>query len=370
MITDLSIYKLDAKLLDIASKVTEGKRISTDDCLTLFEKGELGFVGMLANHIREQRHGKKTFFNRNIHIEPTNICIYQCKFCAYFRKEGEEGSWNYSIDEILKKIETYPVGSITEVHIVGGVHPDKDLHYYGEMIAAIHKTRPELHIKGFTAIELDFMIRKSNVTVEDGLKKLKEYGLESIPGGGAEIFNDDIRKQICGDKSKATMWLNVHETAHKVGLPSNATILYGHIETFADRVDHLNKLRDLQDRTNGFNAFIPLKYKHKNNLLSHIAELTSIEDLRNYAISRIFLDNFAHIKAYWPMIGKELALTSLSFGVDDMDGTIDDTTKIYSMAGSTEETPGMTSSQMVELIKHNGFEPVERDSVYNIVRNF
>jgi aminodeoxyfutalosine synthase len=370
MISNLSIFDLDATLLEIASKVEQGKRISTDDCIALYEKGELGFVGMLANHIREQRHGKQTFFNRNIHIEPTNICIYQCKFCSYFRKEGEEGSWNYSIDDILKKIESYPVGSITEVHIVGGVHPDKDLHYYGEMIAAIHKARPELHIKGFTAIELDFMIRKSNITVEDGLKKLKEYGLESIPGGGAEIFNDDIRKQICGDKSKATMWLNVHEMAHKVGLPSNATILYGHIETFADRVDHLNKLRDLQDRTQGFNAFIPLKYKHKNNLLSHIPELTSIEDLRNYAISRIFLDNFAHIKAYWPMIGKDLALISLSFGVDDMDGTIDDTTKIYSMAGSAEETPGMTSTQMVDLIKHNGFEPVERDSVYNIVKTF
>jgi len=370
MINDLSIYNLDNSLLSIAEKVKGNERITTEDCITLYEKGELGFVGMLANYIREQRHGKQTFFNRNIHIEPTNICIYQCKFCAYFRKEGEEGSWNYSIDEILQKIANYPIGSITEVHIVGGVHPDKDLHYYGKMIAAIKEARPELHIKGFTAIELDFMIRKSEMTVEDGLRKLKEYGLESIPGGGAEIFNDDIRKQICGDKSKATMWLNVHETAHKVGLPSNATILYGHIETFADRVDHLNKLRELQDRTNGFNAFIPLKYKHKNNLLSHIPEITAVEDLRNYAISRIFLDNFPHIKAYWPMIGKDLALTSLSFGVDDMDGTIDDTTKIYSMAGSAEETPGMTSSQMVELIKHNGFEAVERDSIYNVVRKF
>ena len=368
MIIDIQTFNLDASLLQIASKVQQGERITTDECLNLYEKAELGFVGMLANHIREQRHGKRTFFNRNIHIEPTNICIYQCKFCAYFRKEGEEGSWNYSIDDILKKIESYPVGSITEVHIVGGVHPDKDLHYYGEMISAIKKSRPELHIKGFTAIELDFIIRKSNMTVEAGLQRLKEYGLESIPGGGAEIFNDDIRKQICGDKSKATMWLTVHETAHKVGLPSNATILYGHIETFADRVDHLNKLRELQDRTGGFNAFIPLKYKHKNNLLSHIPEITSIEDLRNYAISRIFLDNFAHIKAYWPMIGKDLALTSLSFGVDDMDGTIDDTTKIYSMAGSHEETPSMSSNQMVALIQQKGFIPVERDSVYNIVK--
>ncbi len=361
---------IDESLKTIAQKVINGIRISAAECLTLYTKGELGFVGMLANYIRTQRHGKQTFFNRNIHIEPTNICIYQCKFCAYSRKEGEAGSWNYSIDEILEKIAAYPVGSITEVHIVGGVHPDRDLHYYGKMISEIRKARPELHIKGFTAIELDFMIRKAGMTVKEGLEKLKEYGLESIPGGGAEIFNDDIRKQICGDKSKAQMWLDIHETAHQVGLPSNATILYGHIETYQDRVDHLTKLRDLQDRTNGFNAFIPLKYKHKNNLLSHIPEITAIEDLKNYAISRIYLDNFPHIKAYWPMIGKDLAINSLSFGVDDMDGTIDDTTKIYSMAGSAEESPAMTSSQMVELIKNAGFEAIERDSVYNIVKCF
>ena len=369
-LSEIILQQLDTPLRDIALKVQRGERISTDDCLLLYEKGELGFVGLLANHIREQRYGLDTFFNRNIHIEPTNICIYQCKFCAYFRKEGEPDSWNYSIPEILDKIASYPVGSITEVHIVGGVHPDKDLDYYGEMVSAIRKARPELHIKGFTAIELDYMIRKSNMTIEEGLRKLKEYGLESIPGGGAEIFNDDIRRQICGDKSKATMWLSVHETAHKVGLPSNATILYGHIETFADRVDHLNKLRELQDRTGGFNAFIPLKYKHKNNLLSHIPELTTIEDLRNYAISRIFLDNFPHIKAYWPMIGKDLAIMSLSFGVDDLDGTIDDTTKIYTMAGSSETSPAMTSLQMVELITSKGFVAVERDSIYNEVRRF
>jgi len=370
MISDLNTYTIDSSLKDIASKVLQGERISTDDCLELFEKGELGFVGMLANHIRTQRHGKDTFFNRNIHIEPTNICIYRCKFCSYYRKLGEEGGWNYSVEEILEKIASYPVGSITEVHIVGGVHPDKDLQYYGEMVAAIKKARPEIHIKGFTAIELDYMIRKSRMTVEEGLIKLKEYGLDSIPGGGAEIFNDKIRKEICGEKSKATMWLTVHETAHHVGLPSNATILYGHVESFADRVDHLDKLRDLQDKTKGFNAFIPLKYKHKNNLLSHIQEGTTVEDLRNYAISRIFLDNFAHIKAYWPMIGKDIAITSLSFGVDDMDGTIDDTTKIYSMAGSTEEAPAMTSDQMVDLIKKASFNPVERDSIYNVVRKF
>lgn len=358
------------KLLDIEKKVLAGERITTGECLLLYREGELAFLGKLANHVREKMNGKSAFFNRNIHIEPTNICIYMCKFCAYSRKAGEEGSWDYSLQEILDKVAAYPVGSITEVHIVGGVHPDRDLEYYCTMVSGIKRARPELHVKGFTAIELDFMIRKAGLSVEEGLQRLKQSGLESIPGGGAEIFNDDVRKQICGDKSKAEMWLTIHEAAHRVGLPSNATMLYGHVETFEHRVDHLDKLRQLQDHTRGFNAFIPLKYKHKNNLLSHVQELTSIEDMRNYAISRIFLDNFPHIKAYWPMIGKDMALLALSFGADDLDGTIDDTTKIYSMAGSNESSPVMNSQQMVDLIKTAGFIPIERDSLYNTVRTF
>lgn len=361
---------MNFSLNGISDKVLAGDRISPEESLFLYNEAELSFLGMLANHVREAKNGRKTFFNRNIHVEPTNICIYQCKFCSYSRKQGDEGSWDYSIDEILAMVERYPVGSITEVHIVGGVHPDRDLEYYKMMVSSIKKARPELHVKGFTAIELDFMVRKAGLDVHEGLRQLKDAGLQSIPGGGAEIFDDEIRRQICGDKSKAEMWLTIHEAAHDVGLPSNATMLYGHVETIQHRVDHLTKLRDLQDRTGGFNAFIPLKYKHKNNLLSHIPEITAIEDLKCYALCRIFLDNFPHVKAYWPMIGKDMALLSLAYGADDMDGTIDDTTKIYSMAGAADTSPAMSTDEMVRLIKGAGFEPVERDSVYQTVRAF
>lgn len=357
---------MSASIDTITDKIHNEQRISSEDALFLYKNADLSVLGTLANHVRERKNGRQVYFNRNIHVEPTNICIYQCKFCAYSRKQGEAGSWDYSIEDILSMVNKYPVGSITEVHIVGGVHPDRDIDYYKEMVSSIKQARPEIHIKGFTAIELDYMIRKAGLDIAEGLLQLRSAGLDSIPGGGAEIFDDAIRREICGDKSKAEMWLTIHEAAHKAGLPSNATMLYGHIETHQHRVDHLAKLRDLQDRTGGFNAFIPLKYKHKNNLLSHIPELTSIEDMKNYAVCRIFLDNFSHIKAYWPMIGKDMAVLSLSFGTDDMDGTIDDSTKIYSMAGANDTT--MTSSTMVQAIQNAGFEAVERDSLYNTVK--
>jgi aminodeoxyfutalosine synthase len=257
--------------------------------------------------------------------------------------------------------------SITEVHIVGGVHPDRDLHYYGNMIKAIKEHRPGLHIKAFTAIELDYMIRKSGLSLNEGLAALKEYGLDSIPGGGAEIFDESVRKVICGTKSDGKLWLEIHRAAHLLGIPSNATILYGHVENYGHRIDHLERLRTLQDETGGFNAFIPLKFKNKNNELSWVKEATVVEDLRNYAVSRIYLDNIPHLKAYWPMIGKEVAALSLEFGVDDLDGTINDSTKIYSMAGAEDITPAMSSSGLQDLIIRAGRIPVERDSLYNII---
>jgi len=363
----LNNSNISEELKDIANKVINDVRINDEEGILLYEKAELSFLGVLANYIREKRHRNMTYYNKNFHIEPTNICIYNCKFCSYVRKINQEGAWEFSIDDILKTVNNYKDKGVTEVHIVGGVHPNRDLYYYGEMMQKIKEIIPNIHIKGFTAVELEFMIKKAKVGLEEGLKKLKEFGLDSIPGGGAEIFHPDVRKELCDEKASAEMWLEIHEAAHKVGLPSNATILYGHVETYAHRIDHMSKLRDLQDKTGGFNTYIPLKYRKENNSLSHIGEVTSIEDLRNFAISRIYLDNFSHIKAYWPMLGKQLTQLSLSFGVDDIDGTIDDTTKIYSMAGAEDKNPKMSSKDIIQFIKQAHRIPVERDTLYNVL---
>ncbi len=365
----INSFDLDQKFKNIASKVIDNKRINIKEGVLLFEKGDLGFLGVLANYVREKKHGLKVFFNRNIHIEPTNICIYNCKFCSYARKIGDsEGTWEYSKEEIINKVKEYDGIPITEIHLVGGVHPHRDLHYYGDIIKSIKEIRPNIHIKAFTAIELEFMIRKAKMNLEEGLLKLKEYGLDSIPGGGAEIFDSEIRKEVCDDKATTEQWLRIHETAHNLGIPSNATILYGHIENYEHRIDHMNRLRELQDKTGMFNTYIPLKYRKENNKLGYIGEVSRLEDLKNYAVSRIFLDNIPHIKAYWPMIGKETTQLSLSFGVDDIDGTIDDSTKIYSMAGAEDQSPTLTTDKLVQLVKDCGKIPVERDTLYNPIK--
>jgi aminodeoxyfutalosine synthase len=324
-------------------------------------------LGVLAGIVRRKLNGNYVYYNRNFHIEPTNKCVYNCRFCSYHKPDGDPESWEYSIDQMMDIVKRFDDQKVTEVHIVGGVHPDHDLHYYGALIKRIKQHRPSLHVKAFSAIELDYMISRAGYSLEEGLKTLKEYGLDSIPGGGAEIFDETLRKNICDDKSSSGLWLKIHETAHTLGIPSNATILYGHIETYAHRIDHMERLRQLQDRTRGFNAFIPLKYKKANNSMSFLGEVNTLEDLRNYAVSRIYLDNIPHIKAYWPMAGRDVAQISLSFGADDMDGTIDDTTKIYSMAGADEEKPSMSTSEISRLIRDAGFIPVERDTLYNIV---
>jgi aminodeoxyfutalosine synthase len=352
-----------SSIKEIAEKILEGKRISIDECVELYEKGELSLLGILANHIREQKNGNKTFFNKNLHIEPTNICIHNCKFCSYSKKIGGDG-WESSVEEMLETIANANK-SITEVHIVGGVHPLRDIHYYGNLIQQIKAANPNLHIKAFTAVEIDYMIKKAGISIEEGVQFLKNYGLDSIPGGGAEIFDEILRAEICPSKTSSQQWLAIHEALHLAGIPSNATILYGHIETYRHRAEHMERLRLLQDKTGGFNAFIPLKFKHKNNTMSEIKEVSVVEDLKNFAISRIFLDNFPHIKSYWPMIGKQLAQLSLSFGVDDFDGTINDSTKIYSLAGSEEQNPSMTTDEMLALITAVGRQAVERDSLYN-----
>jgi aminodeoxyfutalosine synthase len=358
------------ELSDIALKVEGNIRISPEEGLTLFKKADLGLLGMLAGIVRRRHNGINAFFNHNFHIEPTNKCIYNCRFCSYHKPEGDPDSWEYSHDEMLEIVKRFDGKPVTEVHIVGGVHPSYDLNYWGALIKKIKQHRPALHVKAFSAIELDYMISKAGLTVEEGLRKLKEFGLDSIPGGGAEIFDEELRKMICDEKASSDLWLNIHETAHMLGIPSNATMLYGHIENYSHRIDHLNRLRLLQDKTSGFNTFIPLKYKKTNNSMSYLGEVNLIEDLRNYAVSRIFLDNFTHIKAYWPMIGKESAQLSLSFGADDMDGTIDDTTRIYSMAGSEEDKPAMSTKEICQLIREAGYSPVERDSIYNTIKEW
>jgi len=355
----------------IAEKVKAGQRITDEEGLFLFEKASLGFVGSLANEVRIRKNGDKVYFNRNFHIEPTNVCVFSCNFCSYSKlyAKRDEG-WEMSIDQMLHIVKKYDGQPITEVHIVGGVHPKMDLQFFADLLKAIKVHRPELHIKAFTAVEYDYMFRKAKVSVEEGLKFLIAAGLDSIPGGGAEIFDEELREKICADKVDAKGWLLIHETAHKLGLHSNATMLFGHVETYAHRIDHMKRLRDLQDQTNGFNTFIPLKFRNKDNDMSNVPESSVVEDMKTYAIARIYLDNFPHLKAYWPMLGRQNAQLSLSFGVDDMDGTIDDTTKIYSMAGSEEQTPSMTTDELVTLIKQAKREPVERDTLYNVVKNY
>ncbi len=358
-------------LQHIADKVLNNKRISFDDGLLLYEKGEVGFLGVLANFIREKKNGNRTYFNRNFHIEPTNICVFSCNFCSYSRTlKNREAGWELTSEQILDKVISYDGKPVTEVHIVGGVHPKMDLHYFASILKQIKSHRTDLHIKAFTAVELEYMFRKAKVSVEEGLELLKSAGLDSLPGGGAEIFDAEIRSKICADKCSSEEWLHIHEAAHLLGIHSNATILYGHIEEYKHRIDHMERLRQLQDRTGGFNTFIPLKFRNGDNEMSDIPEVSIIEDIRNYAISRIYLDNFNHIKAYWPMIGQGTAQLSQSFGVDDLDGTIDDSTKIYSMAGAEDQNPVLTTQQLVDLIKHTGRTPVERDTLYNVVTDY
>jgi aminodeoxyfutalosine synthase len=361
----------DKELQRIANKIINQERILFDEGVTLFEKGSLSWLGTLANFVREQKHGNKTYFNKNFHIEPTNVCVFSCKFCSYSKlyANREEG-WELSIEQMMHIVKSYDGKPVTEVHIVGGVHPKMNLAFFIDLLKAIKAHRPELHIKGFTPVELDYMFKKAKVTTEEGMKLAHAAGLDSLPGGGAEIFHPEIRQQICEDKVDADGWLNIHKVAHQLGMHSNATLLYGHIEKYWHRIDHMERLRQLQDETGGFNTFIPLKFRNQDNEMSHIAESTTIEDMRMYAVSRLYMDNFAHIKAYWPMLGRQNAQLTLSFGVNDIDGTIDDSTKIYAMAGSEEQTPTMSTADLVRLIKQVKREPIERGTLYNEIKNY
>ena len=359
----------DAELKQIAEKVIRKERISEAEGMALFERGELNFLGALANFVRERLHGNKTYFNRNFHIEPTNVCIFTCGFCSYSRMyKNKEDGWELSLEQMMDIVRKYDGEPVTEVHIVGGVHPKMNLDFFCDLLERMKEHRPELHRKGFTAVELEYMIRKAKLSIEEGMQKLKDAGLQSLPGGGAEIFAQEVRDQICADKVNGEGWLHIHETAHNLGMHSNATMLYGHIETYAHRIDHMNRLRMLQDKTGGFNCFIPLKFRNKDNDMAHLEETSIVEDLKLYAVARIFLDNIANLKAYWPMLGRQTAQLTLDYGVNDLDGTIDDTTKIYSMAGSEEQHPSMSTEQLCELIRSVKRLPVERDTLYNEIQ--
>ncbi len=368
LLSDDSLAKEDRA---IAEKVLSGNRITEKEGIHLFENSDLGFVGALANKIREDRHGNKTYFNRNFHLEPTNVCLYTCTFCSYSRliKKREEG-WEYSIDDMMDIIKTYDDKPVTEVHIVGGVLPQYDLKFYTDLFKTIKSHRSDLHVKALTPVEYHYIFKKAKVDYAEGMKLMKEAGLDSMPGGGAEIFHPEIRDEIAGGKCSGEEWLSIHREWHKLGMRSNATMLYGHIEKYHHRIDHLEKLRSLQDETGGFQTFIPLKFRNKGNQMSHVNESTVVEDLKMYAVSRIYLDNFDHIKAYWPMIGRDTAQLLLAFGADDLDGTIDDTTKIYSMAGAEEQNPALSTEDLVKLIRNVGRNPVERDTLYNVVTDY
>lgn len=355
----------------IQSKVLNSERITAEEGLHLFEHASLSELAYLANYIRENKHGDKSFFNRNFHIEPTNVCVYTCSFCSYSRliKKRDEG-WEYTHEQIMDIVKSFDDKPVTEVHIVGGVLPKYDVDFYTNLFKAIKIHRPELHIKALTPVEFHYIFKKAKLSYEEGMERMLQAGLDSLPGGGAEIFDEVLREKIAGGKCSSEEWLRIHEIWHGLGKKSNATILYGHLETYAHRIDHLDRLRMLQDKTGGFQTFIPLKFRNKDNEMSYLPEVSILEDLRNYAVSRIYLDNFEHIKAYWPMLGRTNAQLSLSFGVDDLDGTIDDTTKIYSMAGSEELNPAMSTGELVQLIQQVGRTAVERDSVYNIIKEY
>jgi aminodeoxyfutalosine synthase len=368
---EVLIKQQTPELQEPGQKILNQERLTDQEGLLLFEKGDLPYVGALANFVRYRLHGDKTFFNRNFHIEPTNVCVFSCHFCSYSRlyAHREEG-WELSLDDMLNIVKKYDGKPETEVHIVGGVHPKMNIHFFAELLRKIKEHRPDLHIKAFTAVELDYMFRKAKMSVAEGVQFLKEAGLNSIPGGGAEIFDEEVRQKICADKVDAEGWLHIHEAVHNAGMHSNATMLYGHIEKYEHRIDHMRRLRELQDKTGSFNTFIPLKFRNKDNDMSHVPEVSIVEDLKMYAVARLYLDNFPHLKAYWPMLGRKNAQLALAFGVDDIDGTIDDTTKIYSMAGAEEQTPAMTTEEIVSLIKQVKKKPVERDTLYHVIQEY
>ncbi len=351
---------------DIVSKSISRERITPEEAKQLYLEAPLWLLSKLAVERKRAVSGDEVYYNRNFHIEPTNVCLFRCKFCSYRRDVDSPDRWDYTMEEMLDIARGYMGSDVTEVHIVGGVHPRHDLYFFEELIREIRKILPSVAIKAFTAVELRYMIIKAGLTPREGLQRLIAAGMSAIPGGGAEIFAEAVRSKICPEKCSGEEWLEMHGEAHRLGIKTNATMLYGHIETLDDRLDHLDKLRQQQDATGGFNAFIPLKFRSRNNELSYLGERSVVEDLRMIAVSRLFLDNIPHIKAYWVMYGKATTEMALAFGADDVDGTIDDSTKIYSMAGAEDSRPRMTIEEIERMASQAGFRAVERDTHYNV----
>jgi len=353
-----------AKETEIANAVFNDIRISPEQALYLYESSDVVFCGWLANIIKEKKYGNKVFYNKNIHVEVSNICVNKCLFCSFYCNKDSVDAWDMDIYDVMEFLSTKNAGNITEIHITGGLHPEKKLEFYVELLKKIRSNYPDVHIKAFTAVEIEYFSKTGRCSFKNVLEILKSSGLNSLAGGGAEILDDDIRQQICPQKTRSQVWLDIHNEAHNMGIKTNCTMLFGHVENYLDRVKHLQKLRDLQDKSGGFNCFIPLKYKSFGNLLNVKTEVSLSEELKNYAVARIFLDNIPHLKAYWPMCGKETALLALSFGADDFDGTIGNSTKIYSMAGG-EEKPDINEIQIVKLLSDANFTAVERNSDYD-----
>ena len=350
----------------LSQKINENLRLTKDDARLLFSCTDLDFLSGLSDARRRRINGCNVYFNQNFHIEPSNVCIHRCRFCSFRRNSiDNEGAWAWSVEEVCRyALEKYHSG-ITEVHITGSVHPNRDLFFYANMVKSLRTVLPpEVTIKAFSAVEIDGMCQMAGKSHREGLTLLKECGVDAIPGGGAEIFDPSVRAQICPDKVDADTWLSIHDTAHKLGLKSNATMLFGHVETTEHQIDHLDRIRNQQDRSGGFSAFIPLKYRSEHNELSHLKEASLLQTLRLFAVSRLFLDNIPHMKAYWPMLGKESTQMALLFGADDLDGTIQQSTKIYSMAGAEEQYPDFTEQELRAMVEAAGYCAVERDSFY------
>ncbi|MBF0491447.1 MAG: aminofutalosine synthase MqnE [Deltaproteobacteria bacterium] len=353
-------------LQDIKNKILSNTRISDDDCLILYRSNDLIGLGEIANIVRERKNGNATYYNINRHINYSNVCYVECKFCEFGQPKSSTKSYLLSLDE-MKKIAAEAAGvGATELHMVGGLHPDYKIDYYENLLREIKRVVPNLHLKAFTAVEIDYFAKVSKLSVEETLRRLMAAGLDSIPGGGAEIFAEKTRKEICPNKIEGRRWLEIHRRAHKLGIRSNATMLYGHIESDEDRVDHLRKLRELQDETGGFQTFIPLSFIPFDTPMAHIPEPTGLMDLKQIAVSRIYLDNFDHIKTYWIMSGLKMAQLALSFGADDLDGTVTQE-RIVHMAGA--KTPEALSVETIrKLIREAGRDPVERDTLYKVIQ--
>ncbi|WP_457638675.1 aminofutalosine synthase MqnE [Persephonella sp.] len=359
----------DRELFPIIDKVLEGKRLSVDDGLKLFETADLLTVGTLANYVTEKKNGRYAYFVINRQINPTNICALDCNFCAFATMDkNDPKAYEMSYDDILQKAKYAVEQGASEVHIVGGLHPDWSFDVYLNMVSLLKKNFPQLHIKAFTAVEIDYFSRISGLSYEEVLEKLKEAGLGSLPGGGAEIFSPRVRRIIAPTKIGWKKYLEVHKTAHRLGLHSTVTMLYGHVETYQERIDHMEKIREAQDETGGFTCFIPLAYQPENNELNITEHTHGVDDLKTIAVARLFLDNIPHIKAYWVMIGEKIAQVALNFGADDMDGTVMEE-KIAHFAGAKSPTQ-QQKEKLIRLIKEAGKIPVERDTLYNHIKDY